>query len=165
MSRAIVLATIIALALVAAVPGALMAKNAGSTTQYTETIDFVWDAADCSVLPEGLTIHYVGTLRGHFHLSTDANGVVHLNWGPDSAQGTATDNLGGRYRFNYHNMLVERESDAQVDILITDHLNLVGRGVAHGLRVVFILKAQIVDGAFNVLFFKIQGDPLECDAI
>ena len=165
MSRAIALATIVAIALVAAVPGALMANNAGSTTTYTETIDFVWDGGDCPVLPEGLTIHFVGTLRGHFHLSTDGNGVVHLNWGPDSVQGTATDSLGGSYRFNYHNMLVERESDVQVDILVTDHFNLVGRGVAHGLRVVFILKAQIVDGEFNEVFFKIQGDPLECDAI
>jgi hypothetical protein len=135
MSRRIFVTIAVATLLLAAFPGGLLAKNAGSTQHYVEQIDFIWDGEGCPAVPEGLTIHLTGTLRGHLHMSTDANGVVHVNWGPDTARGTAVDSEGGTYRFNYHNMLIERDAGLPVEILVVDHFNLVGRGAAHGIRV------------------------------
>jgi hypothetical protein len=147
----------------AAIPIAL-AGNAGSTTVYQEPIDVTFPAGACPSLPDGLEIHLIGTVHGHIHVSTDANGIVHVNW-PDTISGTATDSDGGTYRFNYHNVAAIRDAGFPVEITITDHFNLVGNGGANQLHTGFVLKLLITEDGETEVVFSEHGDPGQCDAL
>lgn len=143
----------------------LPAASSAGTDQYVDELVFTWDGGDCPALPDGLAIEFTGTLRGHFHESVDANGVLHVNWGPDSVTGTAIDSAGGTYRFSYHNMAAIRVTELDENVLVTDHFVLVGDGVAHGIRVVFQHKFRVTEAGFEEVFFKVHGDPVTCDPI
>jgi hypothetical protein len=158
-------AAILAAALIAGatIPTAF-AGNAGSTTVYQEAIEFTLPAGTCPSLPEDLEVHFTGTLHGHIHVSTDANGVVHINW-PDTISGTASDSDGGTYRFNYHNEAVIRDAGFPIDITITDHFNLVGNGAANHLHTFFVLRLVITEDGETEVVFHEHGDPGQCDAL
>jgi hypothetical protein len=144
--------------------GVLAAGNAGSTSVFTEPIAFTFPAGTCPDLPEGLSIDFTGTVRGHFHLSTDGMGVLHVN-GATTISGTATDSEGDTYRFNYHDAFHAQDAGLPVEILITDHFNLVGSGAANQLHTFFALLLVITEGGEEEIFLSVQGDPEHCDPL
>jgi hypothetical protein len=157
----------LALLWLAATPGAVAAGNAGSTIVFTEPLEFAFPAGMCSDLPEGLSIDFSGTLRGHFHVSVDANGVVHVS-GSDTITGTAVDSDGATYRFNYHDAIHAQDAGFPVEIVVTDHFNLVGNGAANQLHTFFVLRILFVDEDPQndvILFENEHGDPEHCDPL
>ena len=163
-SRGRVLAFVVAVVALAAPASALAAGNAGSTTVFTEPIAFTLDAGVCPALPEELSINFTGTVRGHFHLSTDANGVLHVN-GAATITGTAVDSEGDTYKFNYHDAFHVQDAGFPIEIMITDHFNLVGNGAANQLHTFFVLRLLITAEGEEEIVFSTHGDPGPCDAI
>ena len=158
------LASIVALVVLAVPASVLAAGNAGSTTVYTEPVEFTLDAGVCPSLPEELSIDFSGTVHGHIHVSTDANGVIHVNW-PDTITGTAVDSEGNTYAFNYTNVLNVRDAGLPIYITVTDHFNLVGNGPANQLHTFFVLRLVITAEGEEEIVFSAHGDPGSCDAI
>jgi hypothetical protein len=163
-SKGRVLALVVVVVALAAPASALGAGNAGSTTVYSEPIAFTLDAGVCPALPEELSIDFTGTVHGHIHVSTDANGVVHVSW-PDTITGTAVDSEGNTYRFNYTNVLIVRDAGLPIEVTITDHFNLVGNGAANQLHTFFVLRLLITAEGEEEIVFSTHGDPGPCDAI
>ena len=163
-SRGRILAFVVAVVAFATPASALAAGNAGSTTVYTEPIAFTLAAGVCPALPEELSIDFSGTVHGHLHVSTDANGIVHVNW-PDTITGTAVDSEGNTYRFNYTNVQIVRDAGLPIEVTITDHFNLVGNGAANQLHTFFVLRLLITAEGEEEIVFSTHGDPGPCDAI
>jgi hypothetical protein len=157
-------AALIAASLIGGTAAAAASPNSESTIHFTEVIDETLPAGTCPDLPADLSIHLTGTLTGHFHLSVDANGVVHVN-APDTIQGTAVDSDGGTYRFNYHNVLTVTDAGFPILVTTTDHFNLVGNGAANQLHTSFVRKLLITEDSVEVVFLNARGDPDHCDAL
>jgi len=164
MSMRSVIAALAAVALAPTATGAAAAGNAGSTEVFEEQIEGTLSAGTCADLPAGLSVDFTGTARGHFHLSTDANGVLHIN-GNVAITGTAVDSDGAGYRFNYHQTFHLQVTDSPFVVTITDHFNLVGNGAASQLHTFFVLKLLISGDTEAVIFLNEHGDPEHCDAI
>lgn len=149
----------------AATPAALAQGNAGSTIVFEEPIEFGFPADTCPDLPEGLSIDFSGTVRGHFHVSVDANGVVHVS-GSETITGTAIDSDGATYRFNYHDAFHAQDAGFPVEAVFTDHFNLVGNGAANQLHTFFVVRVLFVDEENEVIVFEnAHGDPEHCDPL
>lgn len=140
------------------------AQNAGSTEVFTEEIQFTFPAGTCPDFPDGLSIDFTGTLRGHFHQSTDAQGVRHFSVNT-TITGSAVDSEGATYRFNYHDALHWSFAGAPFVLTITDHFNLVGNGAANQLHTFFVIKLLISAEGEEVLFLNEHGDPEHCDPL
>jgi hypothetical protein len=165
MSGRTVITALAAFALALTASSAVAAGNAGSTEVFTEEIEFTFPAGTCPALPAGLSIDFTGTLRGHFHLSVDAQGVLHVN-GTDSITGTAVDSDGASYRFNYHNAIHTQDAGFPLVVTITDHFNLVGNGAANQLHTFFTLRILVTGpGSQEILFHNEHGDPEHCDPL
>jgi hypothetical protein len=81
--------------------------------------------------------------------------------------GTATDNQGGTYRFNYHNVTTFSPTvDFPFVVHITDHFNLVGNGAANNVHTFFNI-ALLVTGpdSDEVISAHFHGDPETCDPL
>jgi hypothetical protein len=137
--------------------------NAESTFVYSEPLEFTLEAGVCPDLPADLSVDFTGTVHGHVHLSTDARGVVHMNW-PDTITGTAIDSDGNTYTFNYHNVAVIRDAGFPIELTITDHFNLVGSGPANQLHTFFVVRILITEAGEVEAVFNAHGAP-SCDAI
>jgi hypothetical protein len=137
--------------------------NAESTFVYSEPVEFTLEAGVCPDLPADLSVDFTGTVHGHLHLSTDAHGVVHLNW-PDTITGTAIDSDGNTYTFNYHNVAVIRDAGFPIELTITDHFNLVGHGPANQLHTFYVVRLLITEAGEVEVVFNAHGAP-SCDAI
>jgi hypothetical protein len=125
----------------------------------------------CADLPPGVT-SVSGTAE--FFLRTtsrvDNNGVTHLNIN-GTAFGTATDNNGVVYSFNYANHFsVDIPPDEfPQQIRMTDHFNLNGQGKDSHMHVGFVIVGTI-DGPGDVFPFhtdaiNVRGDAFNCDPI
>lgn len=163
MSRRVVSIAALLVMLTAAMPGAL-AKNAGSTVVFNEPLEFTFPAGMCPDLPEDLSIHFTGTVRGKFHLSEDAQGVFHVS-GTQAIYGTAVDSEGATYRFNYHNKFHAQDAGFPIEVKVTDHFNLVGNGGVNHLHTFFVLTAIIDDDGVDITVIHEHGDPDNCDAL
>jgi hypothetical protein len=137
--------------------------NAESTFVYSEPLEFTLEAGVCPDLPADLSVDFTGTVHGHLHISTDARGVVQLNW-PDTVTGTAVDSDGNTYTFNYHNVAVIRDAGLPIEITITDHFNLVGNGLANQVHFFFVVRLVITEAGEEEIVFNAYGAP-SCDAI
>jgi hypothetical protein len=99
----------------------------------------------------------------------DKNGVAHININA-FADGTATDNNGGSYRFNYFN-----HSTADVppggfpqQVRVTDHFNLNGKGKAAHMHVGFVITVTVTGPGpddFTINVINLRGDAFVCDPI
>jgi hypothetical protein len=137
--------------------------NAESTFVYSESLEFTLEAGVCPDLPADLSVDFTGTVHGHLHVSTDALGVVHVNW-PDTITGTAVDSDGNTYTFNYHNVAVVRDAGFPIELTIVDHFNLVGDGPANRLHTFFVVRLLITEVGEEEIVFNAHGAP-SCDAI
>jgi hypothetical protein len=142
---------------------------AGGPVSAGVPIAFVIPAGHCSQISDPAL---VVTGEGTRYVSVDGKGRIHTN-----VRGTATDNKGGSYVFNYTN-----QNDALFDpgyagpypvvITMTDHFNLVGNGAGDKIQAHFAWRIQ-VNGPFDPfvvtwdeVFFHGQGGSFEgCDPI
>ena len=99
MSRSVVTAIgVVALALSL---GSLVAASEGATVE-TSPVSFVLTSATCSNLPSGTELTASGTQKSITTTRTDRDGVVTVS-NSTHAHGTATDQDGNTYVFNYSN--------------------------------------------------------------
>jgi len=134
----------VALSLVATTP-------AGGPANQGTPITATLSGANCSQLAPDVVVTLTGTER----TSTDASGKLHT-----IISGTATDNLGGRYVFNYSNNL-RQPTTFPGDFMVSDHFNLVGSGPANKVHTFFVLRIHFTSPTdFSVLILKTQNKPL-----
>ena len=123
------------------------ATQGGSTSFGPEVFPV---PAECG-LGEGVTVTMTGTRSSSF----DESGGFH-----ETVTGTATDNLGNNYVFNYH---ANVKGDPFVSTgHFTDHFNLVGNGAAAKMKTGFNLLVTV-----DVVKFDERGGALTlgCDPI
>jgi hypothetical protein len=146
----------VAIATAATAALSLTAGALGGATSLTVPVSFQISSEFCSQLASGTTITGTGTATA----TIDAKGQIHT-----LVTGTATDNLGGSYRFNYHQSLLPRNGGEISQV--TDHFNLVGDGQNVKLHSHFV---AIIDGtdletATMFALKQLHGDPFGCDPI
>jgi hypothetical protein len=150
--RKVMRTTVIALAAVAALAVAAPAAAAGPVQM---PISFDLSAATCSQLPAGTVIHGEGTAQ----FQTTPNGNL-----LSVIKGTATDNTGGQWRFNYADNMRPLGGGA---VEVTDHFNLVGSGSPIKLHSHFVadFTSSDLENADLLVLKQIHGDPIGCDPI
>jgi hypothetical protein len=154
----------------AAVVAAWLALGSGTAAADTDVsrgpVSFTLPAGQCADLPAGLSVSGTGTETVRAHSSVDATGNFHQLF-DTTITGTATDNLGGTYRFNYHNVQTFSPSAGFPFILhITDHFNLVGNGPASKIHTFFNLTILVTGAStFEILSAHFHGDSETCDAL
>lgn len=127
---------------------------AAAPVQSSVTFDL--STATCSQLPSGMVIHGTGTEQ--FFVTPDGN--LH-----SVIMGTATENNGGFWRFNYSdNMRLISTSGA---VEVTDHFSLVGSGSPIKLHSHFVadFTSSDLETASLLSIKQIHGDPFGCDPI
>jgi hypothetical protein len=120
----------------------------------------------CSQLPDGLVVSGTADLYVVTTVRVDQNGVTHVNIN-SRATGTATDNEGGAYKFNYSSHRSEEVPPGETNIQVnwTDHFNLVGAGRTIQVHTGFVLRGTITESGFEMNFINTYGDPFKCDPI
>jgi len=97
----------------------------------THQVSFTLTSATCSNLPGGTTIAGSGTEKSITTFRTDGASIMVVN--ATHAHGTATDQNGNVYVFDYSNEFRASNSAAHPDVLsglMTDHFSLSGSGPA-----------------------------------
>lgn len=150
-----------------------VAQSGGNTTieRFSVPFSIPWSELPCADLPPGVTeVSGVANFRLVTTVRVTSSGVTYLNQN-GFADGTATDNLGGSYRFNYANHF-----DAEIppdefpqQIRMVDHFNLLGSGGSNRMHVGFVIVGTIEspDDAFpwHTTAISIRGDAIGCDPI
>ena len=138
------------------------AANGGADVQ-TFPVSFVMSSAECSNLPAGTTVTGMGTEKSITVTRTDANGVTMIV-NSTHALGTATDQAGNSYVFNYNNEFRASDSTATPGVfsgLMSDHFSLAGSGPAK-LSNGFLAS---ISTDFSTFFsfdpLNSRGDPLD----
>jgi hypothetical protein len=140
------------------------ASASAEVTQIRVPISFTLTPEDCPNL-QG-TVEGSGELFVVMNEQTSHNGVTRIiaNY---LATGTATDDEGATYVFNYHlhdNIRIPPEV-FPVTVLENDHFNLVGKGKANHLHVGFVVRVVVsAPDQFTVEFVNERG-LLACDPI
>ena len=131
---------------------------AGGPPSQGVSVNFELTQASCPQLTTpGLIVTGSGTAR----TSLDGNGNAHTN-----ITGTATDNAGGQYVFNYHDNTRVTGTTFPIEVMITDHFNLVGNGGANHVHTFFVLRLLFTSPTdFTILFGRAHGDPEVCDPL
>lgn len=159
-----------------AVLGILSAAGAtpvsASSTQYHYSFPFTLIGGPlpdfCPMLPTGFEIN--GSIDGFQVVNTSFNsdGVEHIEINSVEL-GSATDSNGATYVVNYHN----HQSAAippggfPFTVLINDHFNLVGNGLATQLQVHFVITVTFLSSSDpgTVQVINKHGNAFACDAI
>jgi len=123
----------------------------------------------CADLPPGVT-SISGTAEFFLRttIMTDSSGVTHLNIN-GTAFGTATDNNGVVYSFNYANHFTVDvpPGDFPQQIRMTDHFNLNGKG--NNMHIGFVIAGTIEDASdvfpWHTDTINLRGDAFNCDPI
>ncbi len=156
------------------IPPAFVATPSASAETFRDryTVDFTIPSGACADLPDGIE-SVSGT--AHFFVVTtvrvDKSGVTHINQN-QIAFGTATDNEGGFYLFNYANhasYTVPAGADFPQQVRMSDHFNLNGKGRAAHMHVGFVIVGTI-EGPddpfpFHTDAISVRGDAFNCDPI
>lgn len=112
----------------------------------------------CSSMPNDMWVRGTGTWT--FFEEAGAKGVIN-----SMAHGTANDNNGGSYRWNYHQS-IQPLGDG-IHSRVVDEFGLSGSGVAGGIHSHFIAIIEGTDleesPTFEILL--LQGDPFTCDPL
>ena len=97
----------------------------------------------------------------------DQQGVDHINMN-NVINGTATDTEGGSYVFGYHNhaSVDVAPGGFPMELFLTDHFNLNGRGKANQVHVGFVARLTFTGPAEPpiVEIVNLRGNPMACDA-
>jgi hypothetical protein len=110
----------------------------------------------CSQLASGQVVHGTGVAT----FSVTPSGGLH-----SVINGTATDNAGGSWVFNYAQNARPLGSDGSVQV--TDHFNLVGGGSSVRLHSHFVagFTSSDLETADILYVTQVHGDPFFCDPI
>ena len=155
--------------LAAIIAGLIFLSASASAQTYREhfTVPFTipYDGS-CAQLPDGLVISGIADLYVVTVTKVDRNGVTNVNIN-SRAIGTATDNQGRAYRYNYssHQSQEFPPGEYPVQIKWTDHFNLVGAGRTIQVHTGFVLRGTITASGFEMNFINTYGDPFSCDPI
>jgi hypothetical protein len=150
---------------------ALLTLGAGTALAAAPDIEeistgFSMSSVTCSELPPGTTIEGTGTGTSVTSESTDRNGVTTV-MNTTHIEGTATDQAGNTYTFNYANhyrISNTGPTDPVLSGVMVDSFSLAGNGPAHlnnGFRAVFTIDASTGSVGFDEL--SSRGDPLDFD--
>ena len=159
MRRAILLPTLLVLFIVAGGPSAV-AKPAVETFP----VEFSLTSETCPNLPDGTTIIGTGMEKSITTVLTNAAGVTTVMNG-SHAHGTATDQDGNAYIFDYSNQFRASNTTAEPDVisgLMTDHFALSGPGPAklnNGFVAMFTAAADFSFFGIDTVI-SAHGDPL-----
>jgi hypothetical protein len=108
--------------------GSIVAASNGATVD-TFPVSFVLTSATCPNLPDGTELRGSGTEKSITTTRTDRNGVVTIE-NSTHAKGTATDEDGNTYVFNYSNEFRATLDGDVLSGLMTDTFAVAGRGPA-----------------------------------
>lgn len=139
-----------------------LAANGGATIEEFP-VSFAMSAATCPNLPAGTVIEGTGTMKSITTTRTDKAGVTTIQ-NASHAQGTATDQAGNSYVFEYENNFRLSNSAAEPGVFsgrMTDSFSLAGPGPAklhNGFQAIFT-----TDFATFATFEELnsRGDPLD----
>jgi hypothetical protein len=162
----------VCLALTVVVVGALAVVASASAGQAT-SVPISWvmigqgatgaPSADvvlpnCGGVPSGMWVKGTGTWT--FFAPTGAAGNIQ-----SMAGGTATDNLGNTYQWNYHQSVQPIGNTGNSKVV--DFFKLSGSGPAAGVHSHFIaiIDGTSVDEATSFELLHLLGDPFDCDPI
>jgi hypothetical protein len=163
MGRHVKQLVITALASVALTVGLASEVAAGGATIETTTVTFTITSAHCQYLPAGTTITGSGTQKSITNVRTDASGITTIE-NSTHAHGTATDNHGNTYVFNYSNSFRASNSVASPGTFsgsMTDAFSLAGNGPArlhNGFEAGITSSDGFVSASWNVK--SSRGDPI-----
>jgi hypothetical protein len=125
-------------------------------------VSFVMTSATCSNLAAGTTINGTGTMKSITVVNTDKDGVTTVH-NTSHATGTATDQAGNTYQFNYANTSRISNSAANPGVFsgrMTDSFSLAGDGPAHlnnGFQAIFTTDGP----TFSIEPLNSRGDPYD----
>jgi hypothetical protein len=131
-----------------------------SARPFVETfpVGFELSSDTCSKLPAGTTIEGSGTEKSITTVRTNASGITTV-MNATHAHGTATDQDGNVYVFDYSNEFRATNTLAYPDVisgLMTDHFVLAGRGPTK-LNNGFVSEFT---AAADFSFFSLSSDPI-----
>jgi hypothetical protein len=149
--------------LVVLVVGVTSAEAAnGGATVSTITVSPMVSSDACQYLPAGTTVTGSGTEKSITTVTIDANNVT-TNVNETHAHGTATDQAGNVYVFNYSNHYRVSNTVAAPDVysgLMTDAFSLDGNGPAN-LHNGFVAEFTTDFSAFSYTNVRhASGDPI-----
>ena len=135
---------------------------AGATIE-TSAVSFTITSAGCQYLPAGTTVRGSGTQKSITTVRTDASGVTTIE-NSTHANGTATDNSGNTYVFNYSNSFRVSNTVAHPGTFsgsMTDAFSLAGNGPAQ-LHNGFVAGITSSDGFVSASWDvkSSRGDPI-----
>lgn len=158
--KRLVLSALTTLALTLGSTGVVMA---GGPAIETFPVSFTITSAQCGNLASGTTITGSGSETSITIVRTDASGVTTI-MNTSHAQGTATDDLGNTYVFNYSNSFRVSNSVADPDTFtgtMSDSFSLAGNGPAqlqNGFVAVLTTSDNFATATWQVL--NSRGDPI-----
>jgi hypothetical protein len=135
----------------------------GPPSKETVSGDFVLTAAQCPNLPAGTTITGTGSGDSFTSVLVGNDGLVTIA-NTTHSHGTATDQAGNAYVFNYSNSFRVTNSAADPGVFsgqMTDSFVLAGNGPAHlnnGFTAVFTTDFETF---FSFEELNSRGDPLD----
>jgi hypothetical protein len=133
----------------------------GGATVESFPVSFVLTSEACSNLPAGTTIEGTGTEKSITRTKTNASGVTTVA-NTSIAHGTATDQDGNAYVFQYSNQFRVFNSTADPAVftgLMNDHFSLSGRGPAK-LSNGFTARITTDFEGFTFDPIRAHGDPI-----
>lgn len=159
------LAAVAALLLLATAVQVITAPSAEAVRFERVPVSFVLTPEQCPDLVS--TISGEGEYFIRTKERTDKNGVTHI-FSSVTARGTATDEAGNEYTFNYHNNVTSTIPPEEFPLVehVTDHFNLVGRGGLNRIHVNFSIIATFpAEGEEPIIEeISVGGNPA-CDPI
>ena len=158
---------------VAAAGGPIVFASERSEQTVIRSRDFTIPAGQCPQLPAGVQVKGLGLERtttvvmsadeGDRHQQDDDSLTYSLL---SRVDGTATDNLGGTYRFSYQ-LRFKRPALVPGTAIAVDTFKLTGTGAADGMSTFVKLRVTLDSGANPVAFEILEqsGNPFQCDPI
>ena len=146
-----------------AVASCLVAGSASATKPSSETVSFATlTHASCSFVPAGTEIGWTGPETSHEvdHLNQDGTVTISV---VSHASGTATDNHGNSYAFDYSNAFRVSNSVGDPGTFtgtMTDHFSLAGPNLQ--LSNGFMANVELFP-VFHADFVNVRGDPIDAN--
>jgi hypothetical protein len=156
--KRLAISVIVLVVLVVGVTSAVAAS--GGATVDTFPVSFVLSSDACSYLPPGTTVTGSGPETSITTVRTDSNGVTTIV-NATHAHGTATDQAGNVYVFNYSNEFRLSDDEGVFSGLMTDSFSLAGNGPArlHNGFVAALTTADFLVFSWDVR--HASGDPID----
>jgi opacity protein-like surface antigen len=151
---------------VATVVFALASSSALAAQPSEDTVGFVLTAASCPNLAPGTVITGTGTITTVEITKTDGNDATTVT-NTTHASGTATDQDGNTYRFNYSNhfrISNTGRTDPVLSGVMVDSFSLAGSGPAqlqNGFRAEFKLDFSTGLPVASFVELSSRGDPID----